>query len=364
MAKRLKNKLIETKLVDVIAGPDSYRDLPNLIRLSLDGQKAINVILSREETYADITPVRLNSNRVSAFVTIMRGCNNMCTFCVVPFTRGRERSRNPKSIIEECISLYNNGYKEVTLIGQNVDSYLWLGKYVNKNNYHKVNFANLLGLIASLLPNMRIRFCTSNPHDMTEDVLLVMKNYSNICKHIHLPVQSGSNNILRKMNRKYSREQYVQLIDKIRYLIPSCSISHDIISGFCGETDQDHLDTLSLMEYVKYDFGYMFTYSPRPNTLAFRSFKDDVSNKLKKTRLTDIINMQQKHSYYRMSTYIGTIQEVLIEGVSKKSNIHLYGRNSQNAIVVFPNNNLKIGDVVKVRITKHTSATLIGEKIN
>lgn len=363
MAKRLKNKILEDKkLVDIIAGPDSYRDIPRLIQSFIYNKKyTINVLLSREETYADITPLRYNANGVNAFITIMRGCDNMCTFCVVPFTRGRERSRDPQSIINECYDVHNKGYKEVILIGQNVDSYYWNHEFNIFNKYYSnVTFANLLSFIALSLPDLRIRFSTSNPHDMTEDVLFVIKQYDNICKHIHLPVQSGSNKILKKMNRKYTREGYINLIDKIRDIIPDCSISHDIIAGFCGENNRDHLDTLSLMDYVKYNFGFMFSYSSRPNTLAFRSLKDDVPEQLKKQRLMEIIKIQQEHSYFRMSQYLNSWQEVLVEGVSKKSNLFLYGRNSQNSVVVFPRKNYSIGDILQVKINSFTSATLIG----
>lgn len=372
MAKRIKKKFLEEeKLVDIIAGPDSYRDLPNLIELLKTGDylSAVNVHLSKEETYADINPFRLKGNGVTAFVTIMRGCDNMCTFCVVPFTRGRERSRDPKSIIKECQYLWQTGYKEVILLGQNVDSYLWYGGGMKKKfneTLHQnqvVNFANLLELVANIVPNMRIRFSTSNPHDMSENVIQVINQYNNICNHIHLPVQSGSSRILKKMNRKYSREEYLRLIDKIKTIIPKCGISHDIIVGFSDENDEDHKATLSLMEYVKYDFGYMFAYSERSGTIAAKKMLDNVSDKIKQQRLQEVIALQRKHSYYRMQKNIGEIQEILIDNISKKDINYLSGRNSQNAVVVFPKENFKIGDVVNIKIQNCTSATLIGQAI-
>jgi len=372
MAERLKSKFLEEeKLVDLVVGPDSYRDLPNLIKQVDDGRKAVNVILSKEETYADISPVRLGGNGITSFVSIMRGCDNMCTFCVVPFTRGRERSRNPKSIISEVKKLVENNYKEVTLLGQNVDSYLWCGGGLKKefNNLSKeeqgksVNFAQLLDLVASNCPKIRIRFSTSHPKDMTDDVLHTMTKHQNICKYIHLPVQSGSSRILNLMNRGYSREWYLNRINSIRKIIPNCGISMDIITGFCTESKKDHKETLSLMEKVKYNFGYMFKYSERPNTLAQRKLKDNVSDKIKSKRLTEIINLQQSHSFERNQQEIGEVHNVLIEGVSKKSKNKLFGRNTQNTVVVFPKETYKPGDYVNVLVESCTTATLIGTTI-
>jgi len=372
MAERLKSKFLEEeKLVDLVVGPDAYRDLPNLIKQVDDGRKAVNVILSKEETYADISPVRLGGNGITSFVSIMRGCDNMCTFCVVPFTRGRERSRNPKSIINEIKKLIDNDYKEVTLLGQNVDSYLWCGGGLKKDfsNLSKqeqessVNFAQLLDLVASSCPEIRIRFSTSHPKDMTNDVLHIMAKHQNICKYIHLPVQSGSSRILDLMNRGYSREWYLNRINAIKKIIPNCGISMDIITGFCTESKEDHKETLSLMEKVKYNFGYMFKYSERPNTLAQRKLKDNVSEKIKSERLTEIINLQQRHSLERNRQQIGEIHNVLIEGFSKKSKNKLSGRNTQNTVVVFPKETYKPGDYVNVLIEDCTAATLIGTTI-
>ena len=371
MAERLKTKFLEEeKIVDLVVGPDSYRELPQLIKEIEDGRKAVNVILSTEETYADIVPVRLGNNKVTAFISIMRGCDNMCSFCVVPFTRGRERSRDPISIIKEIKNVYKNGYKEVTLLGQNVDSYLWnknlnkkaIKKLSSKQQENNVDFAKLLELVAKNCPNIRVRFSTSHPQDMSDQVLHTMAKYKNICKYIHLPVQSGSSRILKLMNRGYSREWYIERIDSIKKIIPDCGISMDIITGFCSETEEDHKLTLSLMEYVKYDFGYMFKYSERPNTLAQRKYKDDVDEKVKSKRLTEIINLQQKHSLHNNKKNIGKIKEVLVEGYSKKSNEQLFGRTTQNTVVVFPKENIKIGDLVKIKINSCTSATLIGKK--
>ncbi|WP_103327644.1 tRNA (N6-isopentenyl adenosine(37)-C2)-methylthiotransferase MiaB [Bacteroidetes bacterium endosymbiont of Geopemphigus sp.] len=373
MAERLKSQWLEQeKIVDLVVGPDAYRDLPDLINSVEDGRSAINVILSKEETYADINPVRLGGNAITAFVTIMRGCDNMCTFCVVPFTRGRERSRDPHSIVHECQELWKQGYKEVTLLGQNVDSYLWYGGGMKKDfskassiqQATAISFAGLLDLVACTLPEMRIRFSTSNPYDMSEKVLKVIARHSNICKYIHLPVQSGSTRILKKMNRRHTREQYMELIDKVRQLIPNCAISYDMIAGFCGETQENHLQTLSLMEYVRYDFGYMFAYSVRPGTPAERQLVDDVPESEKKRRLQEIVSLQQRHSYERMQGHIGKTQEVLIEGVSKKNSEYWYGRNSQNAVVVFPKESYKMGDLVKVYMDRCTSATLIGKAVS
>ncbi|MFC4723505.1 tRNA (N6-isopentenyl adenosine(37)-C2)-methylthiotransferase MiaB [Geojedonia litorea] len=372
MAERLKSKFLEEeKIVDLVVGPDAYKDLPNLIAEVDEGRDAVNVILSKDETYGDISPVRLNTNGVTAFVSITRGCDNMCTFCVVPFTRGRERSRDPQSIIEEVNDLWNKGYKEITLLGQNVDSYLWYGGGLKKD-FEKaselqkataVNFSNLLELCAKAQPKMRIRFSTSNPQDMTLDVVETMAKYRNICNYIHLPVQSGSDRILKEMNRQHTVEEYKTLIDNIRRIIPDCGISQDMITGFPTETEADHQDTLSLMDYVKYDFGYMFAYSERPGTLAERKMEDDVPEPIKKRRLAEIVDLQQKHSAYRTQQHLGKVEEVLIEKSSKKSDAHWAGRNSQNTMVVFPKAHYKVGDFVNVKITDCTSATLIGEAV-
>lgn len=372
MAERLKSKFLEEeKIVDLVVGPDAYKDLPNLIAEVDEGREAVNVILSKDETYGDISPVRLNSNGVTAFVSITRGCDNMCTFCVVPFTRGRERSRDPQSIIEEVNDLWNKGFKEVTLLGQNVDSYLWYGGGLKKDfdkasefqRATAVNFSNLLELCAKAQPKMRIRFSTSNPQDMTLDVVETMSKFENICNYIHLPVQSGSNRILKEMNRQHTVEEYKKLIDDIRRIIPDCGISQDMITGFPTETDEDHQDTLNLMEYVKYDFGYMFAYSERPGTLAERKMEDDVPEDVKKSRLSEIVALQQKHSAFRTKQHLGKTEEVLIEKSSKKSDAHWAGRNSQNTMVVFPKENYKVGEFVNVKITDCTSATLIGEAV-
>lgn len=372
MAERLKSKFLEEeKIVDLVVGPDAYKDLPNLLSEVEEGREAINVILSKEETYGDISPVRLNSNGVTAFVSITRGCDNMCTFCVVPFTRGRERSRDPQSIIEEINDLAKKGFKEVTLLGQNVDSYLWYGGGLKKDfdkasdiqKATAVNFAKLLELCAQAQPKMRFRFSTSNPQDMTLDVIETMAKYDNICKYIHLPVQSGSNRILKAMNRQHTREEYFELIDNIRRILPDCAISQDMIAGFPTETEADHQDTLSLMEYVKYDFGFMFAYSERPGTLAERKMEDDVPEAVKKRRLQEIIELQQEHSHYRTQQHLGKIEEVLIEKESKRSREHWAGRNSQNTMVVFPKENYKLGEFVNVKITDCTKATLIGEAV-
>lgn len=372
MAERLKSKFLEEeKIVDMVVGPDAYKDLPNLIQEIDEGRNAVNVILSKDETYGDVAPVRLNSNGVTAFVSITRGCDNMCTFCVVPFTRGRERSRDPQSIIEEVNDLWEKGFKEITLLGQNVDSYLWYGGGLKKDfdkatemqKATSVNFAKLLELVAQAQPKMRIRFSTSNPQDMTLDVIETMANYKNICNYIHLPVQSGSNRILKAMNRLHTREEYFELIDNIRRILPDCAISQDMITGFPTETEEDHEDTLSLMEYVKYDFGFMFAYSERPGTLAARKLEDDIPLETKKRRLQDIIALQQKHSLYRTQQHLGKVEEVLIEGPSKKSDAHWMGRNSQNTVVVFPKENYQVGDFVNVKINDCTSATLLGEAV-
>ena len=372
MAERLKHKFLEEeKIVDLVVGPDAYKDIPNLLQEVANEREAVNVLLSKEETYGDIAPIRLNSNGVSAFISITRGCDNMCTFCVVPFTRGRERSRDPKSILEEAADLASKGYKEITLLGQNVDSYLWYGGGLKKDfdkatplqQKTALRFENLLRLVAEAHPKIRIRFSTSNPQDMSLDVLKVMAKYNNICNYIHLPVQSGSNAILKKMNRQHTREEYFQLIDSIRELIPNCGISHDLIAGFPTETDQDHQDTLDLMDYVKYDFGFMFAYSERPGTLAARKIEDDVPEAVKKKRLNQIIAKQQEHSRYRTEQFIGKTVCVLIEKDSKRSDLKWSGRTTQNTVVVFPKQDYKIGDFVDVKITSCTSATLIGEAV-
>ncbi len=371
MAERLKSQFLEQeKLVDIVVGPDAYRDLPNLIEQAETGQKAINVILSKEETYADIAPLRLDKNGVSAFVSIMRGCDNMCSFCVVPFTRGRERSRDPESIVNECKDAFNAGYREVTLLGQNVDSYLWSGGGLKKeilSEEQKANsttFAQLMEMVAMVNPDLRVRFSTSHPKDMTDDVLHVMAKYENICNNIHLPVQSGSSKVLEMMNRGYTREWYLDRIKAIRTIIPNCGISTDVITGFCGETDEEHKETLSLMEEVKYDFAFMFSYSERPKTLAERKYKDDVPEEIKKQRLTEVVDLQRKHSELHTRKQVGNITKVLIEGFSKKSEDMLMGRNSQNSVVVFPKGDLKPGMYVNVKVTSSTSSTLIGEVIN
>lgn len=371
MAERLKTKLLEEEhLVDLVVGPDAYRDLPNLLKQTDDGRNAINVILSKEETYAEISPVRLGGNGVTAFVTITRGCDNMCTFCVVPFTRGRERSRDPHSILNECRELVENNYKEITLLGQNVDSYLWYGggpkkdfdKASDMQKATAVDFAQLLDMVAANFPNTRIRFSTSNPQDMHEEVLHVMAKHNNICKYIHLPVQSGSTSVLQRMNRQHTREEYFALIDKIKSIVPDIALSHDMIAGFCGETEEEHQDSLSLMEYVKFDFGYMFAYSERPGTPAHKKMEDDVPLEIKKRRLQEIIDLQHKHSFERMKSYVGKNHEVLIEGNSKRSNDHWYGRISQNAVVVFPKKgNEKVGDFITVFVNDCTQATLLGK---
>ncbi len=373
MAERLKSKFLdEEKIVDLVVGPDAYKDIPNLLDEINEGRNAVNVLLSKEETYADISPVRLASNGVTAFVSITRGCDNMCTFCVVPFTRGRERSRDPKSIINEIKNLEKSNYKEVTLLGQNVDSYLWYGgglkkDFKNASDLQKktsVDFAKLLKIVAENFPKLRIRFSTSNPQDMSLDVIKTMASYKNICNYIHLPVQSGSDVILKAMNRQHTRDEYVSLIKNIKKLIPDCGISHDMITGFPNETQKDHEDTLSLMDEVKYDFGYMFKYSERPGTYAAKKFNDNVDENVKKLRLQEIIDLQQSHSKYRTQQYLGKIVEVLIEKESKKSTSHWAGRNQQNTVVVFPKKNHKLGDFVKVKISDCTSATLIGESIS
>lgn len=372
MAERLKEKFLdEEKIVDMVVGPDAYKDLPNLLKEVEDGRDAINVILSKEETYGDISPVRLMTNGVTAYVSITRGCDNMCTFCVVPFTRGRERSREPQSILAEVKDLWNKGFKEVTLLGQNVDSYLWYGGGLKKDfvkasemqQATAVDFDQLLEMVAVQFPKMRIRFSTSNPQDMHESVLHVIAKYPNICKHIHLPVQSGSDRVLKAMNRLHTRAEYMTLIDKIKTIIPESSITQDMIAGFPTETEEDHRDTLDLMEYVKYSFGYMYAYSERPGTLAERKMDDDVGEETKQRRLQEIVDLQRKHSGIRTQEFVGEIVEVLVEKTSKKSSEQLSGRNSQSLVVVFPKEDYKIGDFVNVKITSCTSGTLIGEAV-
>ena len=372
MAERLKHKFLEEeKMVDMVVGPDAYKDLPNLLKEVDAEREAVNVILSKEETYGDIAPVKLSSNGISAFVTITRGCDNMCTFCVVPFTRGRERSRDPKSILEEIAQLEKKAYKEITLLGQNVDSYLWFGGGLKKDfkkastlqQKTAVNFANLLDLVATAHPNMRIRFSTSNPQDMSLEVINTMAKHDNICNYIHLPVQSGSNAILKKMNRQHTREAYFELIDNIYKIIPDCGVSHDMIAGFPSETEKDHQDTLSLMKYVKYDFGFMFAYSERPGTMAAKNIEDDIPEPVKKRRLQEIIELQREHSEYRTKQYIGKTVCVLIDKSSKRSNEYWSGRTGQNTVTVFPKENYKLGDFVDVKIEEVTSATLIGKAV-
>ena len=359
MAERLKIKLIEEeKIVDLVAGPDSYRDIPNLLSKLEFEDKAINVFLSKEETYGDIEPVRLHSNGVTAFVSIMRGCDNMCSFCVVPFTRGRERSRDTASILHECNTLFNQGYREVTLLGQNVDSY----KYTSSENSDEVNFASLLEQVALINPLLRVRFSTSHPKDITDEVLFVMSRYANICKNIHLPAQSGSNRILKLMNRTYTREWYMDRITSIRTILGTgCGISHDMIAGFCTENETDHQDTLSLMDQVVYDFGYMFTYSERPGTPAEKKYQDDIEESIKQRRLSEIIAKQRLHSGIKNNLLVGTTQQVLVEGDSKKSDLHHYGKCDSGKVVVFKKVKEQKGEYVHVKITHCTTGTLIGE---
>ena len=370
MAERLKHKFLEEeKIVDMVVGPDAYKDLPNLLEEIEDGKSAVNVILSKDETYGDITPTRINSNGVNAFISITRGCDNMCSFCVVPFTRGRERSRDPQSIIKELNDLNEKGFKEITLLGQNVDSYLWYGGGLKKDfskaseiqRASSINFAKLLEMCALTQPKMRIRFSTSNPQDMSIDVINIMAKYENICNYIHLPVQSGSDSILKAMNRQHTRKEYLDLVDNIFKIIPDCSISHDMISGFPNESEDDHKQTLSLMDKVKYSFGYMFKYSERPGTLAAKKLEDNVDEKTKSRRLSEIVDLQQKHSMYRSKQFIGKTVEVLIEKESKKSSSYWAGRNQQNTTVVFPKENFNVGDFVNVKINDCTSATLVGK---
>ncbi|RYY37037.1 MAG: tRNA (N6-isopentenyl adenosine(37)-C2)-methylthiotransferase MiaB [Sphingobacteriaceae bacterium] len=397
MAERLKSKFLEEeKLVDVVVGPDAYRDLPNLIDQVDGGQKAVNVLLSREETYADISPVRLNSNGINAFVSIMRGCDNMCSFCVVPFTRGRERSREPKSIVAECEALFNSGYREVTLLGQNVDSYKWnaeakkqkikdanpdisneelqekflngeinLPEHIKAAEPEVVTFANLLEMVALISPELRVRFSTSHPKDINDDVLHTIAKYENICNYIHLPVQSGNSRVLELMNRTYTREWYMERVEAIRRIIPGCGISTDIITGFCTETEEEHADTLSMMGFVQYDYAYMFMYSERPGTLAAKRYADDIPEPVKARRLKEVVAKQQQHSYIRLQQQLGKVQKVLIEGFSKKSNNDYCGRNDQNAMVVFPvHPDYKPGQYAYVMVERTTTATLLGKIVS
>lgn len=392
MAERMREDLLEKKkVVDLVVGPDAYRNLPELLEKVGTGQKAVNVLLSREETYAEIEPVRLDTNGVTAFVTIMRGCDNMCAFCVVPFTRGRERSRDAASIVRECEQLVRDGYKEVTLLGQNVDSYKWTPREASAQSAvgseqlavgqeqqpPTTDFADLLEMVALACPTLRIRYSTSHPKDMTDKVLAVMARHGNICKYIHLPVQSGSSAVLKRMNRGYTREWYLDRVASIRRHMPDCALSTDIIAGYCGETEEDHRQTLSLMEEVGFDMAFMFKYSERPKTLAARKYPDDVPDEVKGRRLQEIIDLQKRKSAERMAGYVGQVHEVLIEGVSKRSAEHLYGRNSQNSVVIVPrevggrqsdegqaptgNHLLQPGDFVKVRITSSTAGSLQGE---
>jgi tRNA-2-methylthio-N6-dimethylallyladenosine synthase len=371
MAERLKSKFLEEeKIVDLVAGPDAYRDLPKLIAQVDDGEKAVNTFLSREETYADISPVRLNSNGVTAFISIMRGCDNMCTFCVVPFTRGRERSRDPQSILAEAKDLFDKGYREVTLLGQNVDSYKWSEEENSKSWIEKkgvsevIHFANLLEMVANVHPDLRIRFSTSHPKDITDDVLHTMAKHDNICNYIHLPVQSGNSRILESMNRGYSREWYLNKISRIREILGNdCGISSDMITGFCTETEEEHQDTLTLMDEVEYDFSYMFFYSERPGTLAAKKFQDDISEEVKKRRLQEIIGKQTTHSLKRNKQDVGKVHKVLIEGFSKRSEDFVQGRNTANKVVVFPKENFQKGQYVNVLVESCTGATLMGKAI-
>jgi tRNA-2-methylthio-N6-dimethylallyladenosine synthase len=395
MAERLKGTFIEQeKLVDLVVGPDAYRSLPGLIEEAYTGQKGVNVLLSRDETYADISPIRLNSNGVTAFVSIMRGCNNMCSFCVVPFTRGRERSRDAMSIVQECEALFNDGYREVTLLGQNVDSYHWIdNRQEIKDDRHKtqhllnseskepnslqssslpspsgkiggaITFANLLEKVAQISPLLRVRFSTSHPKDITDDVLFAIKKYENICNCIHLPVQSGSSRVLQLMNRTYSREWYMAKVDRIRELIPDCAISTDMITGFCTETEEDHQQTLSLFDYCKYDLAYLYYYSERPGTLAARRFEDDVPLDIKKRRLQELVDLYRGHSLRNMEKEVGKTFKVLVEGFSKKSEEQLQGRTDQNKVVIFAKGNFVKGDYVMVKITHCTAGTLFGDAV-
>lgn len=358
MAERLKQQLLdEEEVVDLIVGPDAYRDLPNLIKTVESGRRAINVLLSEDETYSEIEPVRLGSNKISAYISIMRGCENFCTYCVVPFTRGKERSRDPETIINEAQDLVAKGYKEVTLLGQNVNSYSW------ESDGESVSFPELIALIAAVSPQLRVRFATSHPKDISDELIKTIANTPNICKAIHLPFQSGSNDVLKRMSRKYTREYYMDRISTIKKYIPDCGLSTDVIAGFCGETEEEHKETLTLMDWVGYDYAFMFKYSERPNTIAQKKFEDDVPEKVKSRRLTEIIDLQQKLSLRSNKQNIGKTFEVLVENFSKRSDADLAGRNTQNKMVVFPKKNYKIGDYVMVKITNCTAATLLGEAV-
>jgi tRNA-2-methylthio-N6-dimethylallyladenosine synthase len=363
MAERLKSKFIEEeKLVDIVVGPDAYRTLPSLVEAAGTGQKAVNVLLSRDETYADIAPVRLNSNGITAFVSIMRGCNNMCAFCVVPFTRGRERSRDMYSIVNECEDLFSKGYREITLLGQNVDSYYW----IDENKNQTITFAMLLERVAQVSPLLRVRFSTSHPKDITDEVLMTIAKYDNICNYIHLPVQSGSTRVLQLMNRTYTREWYIAKVNRIKEILPDCGLSTDMISGFCTETEEDHQDSLSLMKYCKYDLAYMYYYSERPGTLAARRYTDDIPEEIKKRRLQEIIDLHRIHSLESMKRDVSKTFKVLIERTSKKSDEHWAGRNDQNKVLVFAKEhyNLNAGDYVMVRVDECTAGTLLGKIVS
>ena len=372
MAERLKEKFLDQeKIVDMVVGPDAYKDIPNLLAKVQEGKDAVNVMLSKDETYADISPVRLNTNGINALVSITRGCDNMCTFCVVPFTRGRERSRDPRSILQEIDDLSAKGYKEITLLGQNVDSYLWYGgglkkEFKNATEMEKataISFSQLLDQVATAQPHMRVRFSTSNPQDMTHDVFHVMAKHENICNHVHLPVQSGSDRILKKMNRQHTVAQYLTLVEKLKEILPDCSISQDLITGFPSETEADHQNTLALMQRVKFAFGYMYKYSERPGTMAARKFEDDITEATKKRRLTEIVEAQRAHGAYRTQEFVGKTTQVLIERSSKKDQNQWSGRNQQSIVVVFPKESYQPGDFVDVKILRCTSATLIGEAL-
>ena len=354
MAERLQDKIFEEEVVDLIVGPDAYRDLPNLLNTVEKGQKAANVILSEEETYDEIQPVRLDGNGISAFISIMRGCQNFCSYCVVPYTRGKERSRNPETIIDEAKGLFEKGYREITLLGQNVNSYSW-------ETDDKLNFALLLEKVALINPLLRVRFATSHPKDISDELLYIIAKYNNVCKSIHLPVQSGSNRILKLMNRKYTREWYMNRIEAIKSIIPDCAISTDIITGFCSETEEEHRETLSLMEWVGYDYAFMFKYSERSDTLAAKKYKDDVTEEIKSRRLNEIIELQRALSFKSNNNDIGKSYEILIDGTSKRSSLKLSGRNSQNKVIIIPKNESKLGEYITIKIKGCTSATLISE---
>ena len=360
MAERLKDKLLDSHIVDIVAGPDSYRKLPEMIRAVTPDSPQMDVLLSREETYADITPVRMDRNGVSAYISIMRGCNNVCSYCIVPYTRGVERSRDPRTILKEAVDLYTCGYREVNLLGQNVDSYLWKDPESADGD---VNFAQLLEMVARISPDLRVRFSTSHPKDISDEVIYTMAMYDNICRHIHLPVQSGSNAMLEKMRRKYTREWYLERVRKIRSVMPDCGLTTDIIAGFCGETEQDHKDTLSLMEEAAFDAAFMFQYSERPGTLAARKYPDDVPAEVKTSRLNEIIALQGRLSLESNERDVGKRFRVLVEGVSKKNADELFGRAGNNKVCVFPAGGHKAGDYVDVEVVSCTSATLISRLV-